>query len=318
MRPSPVVTIELEEARAALGSLLGGADPVTAVEIEENGFSTKLSTFFITATHGSGRVRALFVKRIGTEPGAAHPDRPDRERLVYEEVLPLAPGIAPSCLGVANIAGDDYLVLERVGGWDLRYQGIPEWTRSVRALAEMHATFLPHASKLRSQEFLVPRDQDHYMDQAAAAAAVAGRVVPEIADAISDVVDHHELVAAALWNLPQTLVHGDLAPKNVLAEGERTWIVDWEWAGAGCGLLDLVDLVYGFDAAAEAQLVSAYLEVVSGTGLVPADGASVRRALDMARLQRILFRLSRSADWGVDRDQIEAWVRAASALAPSA
>jgi thiamine kinase-like enzyme len=56
------------------------------------------------------------------------------------------------------------------------------------------------------------------------------------------------------------LCHNDLLPGNILADPERVWLVDWEYAGVGHGLFDLANLSAncGFSSAQEETLLSAY------------------------------------------------------------
>ena len=67
---------------------------------------------------------------------------------------------------------------------------------------------------------------------------------------------HHESIPGALQDLaqgaleilrarhaPLTLCHNDLHHLNVIDDGERLWLVDWEYGGAGDALFDLAGLI---------------------------------------------------------------------------
>jgi len=79
---------------------------------------------------------------------------------------------------------------------------------------------------------------------------------------------YHDIVAAAgpvkaaLADNPAPLApcHNDPLCENFLDDGTRMWIVDWEYSGMNDPLWDLGDLSVeaGFDAARDAELMSAY------------------------------------------------------------
>jgi aminoglycoside phosphotransferase (APT) family kinase protein len=49
--------------------------------------------------------------------------------------------------------------------------------------------------------------------------------------------------AAVLAELPPTLLHGDVHPGNVVADGDRTTLIDWGSSRVGPAALDLANLV---------------------------------------------------------------------------
>jgi aminoglycoside phosphotransferase (APT) family kinase protein len=122
-------------------------------------------------------------------------------------------------------------------------------------------------------------------------------------------------VATLLGQQPVTLVHNDVAPKNVIVdrsvEPSRICFVDWEMAGVGCGLLDLVDLKYGLDAASDGQMFAAYREAVAGSGLLPAAPNELRRLVAACELHKTLYRLAFGRSWGVPEERLAEWVTAA-------
>jgi thiamine kinase-like enzyme len=58
-------------------------------------------------------------------------------------------------------------------------------------------------------------------------------------------------IAACLALLPsfpaQCLIHADLIPENFIQDGERLWLVDWEYAGNGVPATDLAMVISNFD-----------------------------------------------------------------------
>ncbi len=71
-----------------------------------------------------------------------------------------------------------------------------------------------------------------------------------------------------------TLCHNDMLPANVLDDGDRVWIVDWEYAGMGHPLFDLagVSANCGYSDADDALLLESY----RGSELRPGDWNELR------------------------------------------
>ena len=67
---------------------------------------------------------------------------------------------------------------------------------------------------------------------------------------------------AAQVPLPIVYGHNDLLPGNLIDDGSRLWLIDWEYGGFGTGLFDLANLSANgaYDAAADAVLLDAYFE----------------------------------------------------------
>lgn len=55
--------------------------------------------------------------------------------------------------------------------------------------------------------------------------------------------DHFEKAIGVLCEAPQTVIHGEYYPKNILLQQGRIYPVDWESAAIGCGEIDLAMLV---------------------------------------------------------------------------
>lgn len=65
---------------------------------------------------------------------------------------------------------------------------------------------------------------------------------------------------AAQTPLPIRFGHNDLLPANLIDDGKRLWLIDFEYAGYGTAMFDLAGLASnaGFDAAQSAALLTAY------------------------------------------------------------
>jgi thiamine kinase-like enzyme len=98
-------------------------------------------------------------------------------------------------------------------------------------------------------------------------------------------------IAAALEGevgpLALTVTHNDLMPGNLIDDGKRLWLIDWEYGGYGAPLFDLATLVVNneLDAGACERLLRAYHDA-------PPDAALHRRFAAMilaARLRETLW-----------------------------
>jgi thiamine kinase-like enzyme len=96
-------------------------------------------------------------------------------------------------------------------------------------------------------------------------------------------------IEAALGARPQAPCHDDLLTANWIHDGTRLRLVDWEYAGMGDPAFDLGNFAghHDLDAAAERELLGAYL------GAAPGDGA-----LAVVRLLRLMAAFW-EAMWGV-------------------
>jgi thiamine kinase-like enzyme len=94
------------------------------------------------------------------------------------------------------------------------------------------------------------------------------------------------------------VTHNDLMPGNIIDDGRRLWLIDWEYAGFGAPLFDLASLTVdnAIDEAAQAQLLALYFGRPASTALLRRFAAMVlaaelREAL-WARIQQIHGKLT--------------------------
>jgi aminoglycoside phosphotransferase (APT) family kinase protein len=285
---------------------------IVAIESRSNDFSTKASSSFVTVHPEHGEEVQLFVKKILVEPASRLPDPIDREARVYEAFSSDPEFAAPTLVG---IIGDDdpHLVLIASTGWDLRYQDLDSWAMAAVDLGRMHAAFASRVSELEAHDFLDRHDTGQNLAVAKLASTVVSEKHAGAAQMIQEVIDGYERIAEELAHEPRTLIHGDLAPKNVVIDNhggtERALFVDWEWAGIGPGLGDLADFVNGLDETAIERMLAAYCD---GAGLSNED--AVLRSFTLALLHKTMFRLGRSSDWQVTDGEVTAWAQEAVAL----
>jgi thiamine kinase-like enzyme len=85
-----------------------------------------------------------------------------------------------------------------------------------------------------------------------------------------------ERLEGALGPVELCFTHNDLLPANLLDDGKRLWLLDWDYAGFGSALFDLAGLTSNsqLESAQEEQLLESYFER-------PVDDALRRRVSAM-------------------------------------
>ena len=71
-----------------------------------------------------------------------------------------------------------------------------------------------------------------------------------------------EDLEAAVGRIALVFGHNDLLPGNILDDGERLWLIDWDYAGFGSPLFDLANLATncGLDEGLERHLLERYFD----------------------------------------------------------
>lgn len=221
---------------------------------------------------------------------------PVREVDVYADVLADRAIGTPAYYGaVVDRAADRYwLFLEDVRGhpvWQDEEPGI--WFAVARWLADLHQGVAPCSASLL-----------HYDRRLCDRLVESALAEPGIAAAL-------ELALAELDALPVGLVHGDFYPDNVLVDGHRICVLDWEAAGVGSGLLDLAALVAGWPEDDVAAIAAAYRDALAD----PPTPAAFRRALDCCRLFVAVRWMGWTREWSPPPQHAHDWPSVALELA---
>jgi thiamine kinase-like enzyme len=150
-------------------------------------------------------------------------------------------GLAPQV--VAFVEPEGYLVTRYVEG----EVGKPDVTRAGRSLRLLHDG-PPLPSRF---------DSFRVVETYRAIAEARGTAVPSAFATAAEIARRIEERRAAAPLLP---CHNDLLRANFIDDGERLWIVDWEYAGMGDPFFDLGNFAVnnGLDDAGERALLEAY------------------------------------------------------------
>lgn len=162
-----------------------------------------------------------------------------------------AAGVAPTLIGYDDEAGllvSTYVTAERT--WTDRTVADPEQrSRLLASLAALHA---------------IPAEPGWptIFEQIDGMLGAAVRLGLRLPDELDRVAPRLAAIARVDRRRPAVLTHHDVWPNNVIDDGDRVWLIDFEFAGSGSGLYDLaaVAMAAGLEAgsAAEAGLLEAY------------------------------------------------------------
>ena len=191
-----------------------------------------------------------YVLRI---PGIGTEDYIDRKVEMHNAVVAASAGVSAEVLHTDSDSG--VLLMRHLDNtvtmtsWEFaRRQGSP--ARAGRALKQMHE--YGEAFEFRFELFAMI---DGYL------AILDERKAP-LPPGYAEVVESAAPVRAALQRNPAVLApcHCDPLCENFLDDGERMWIVDWEYSGMNDPLWDLGDLSVeaGFTAAQDEEMMRAY------------------------------------------------------------
>jgi thiamine kinase-like enzyme len=312
-------TPDVDESLDTLTALVAREFPglgLQSVSRQPSPFATLSPAEVLSLALTDGRHVRLFVKHLGSEqPGQPDKQRRDREIRVYEDLLRHAADLpVPRYYGFFGnkVTQRQEIYLEHIDDWTLRYQNLQHWFTAAARLADLHAHFANRLNELRASDFLLKLDAAYFAGWAERAEAAVAQQAPLLCDRMVTLGSKYDVVCDFLATQPLTLVHNDLACKNVIADRShspsRICFVDWELAGIGCGLLDLVHLKYGLDPANDAAMVATYCDRLRSTDLLPNDSLTMSRLLAACELHKTLYRLAHSPGWNLSPDGIAKWV----------
>ncbi len=100
-------------------------------------------------------------------------------------------------------------------------------------------------------------------------------------DMVPRLMEINETLERAVGPVELALCHNDLLAANFIDDGDRLWLVDWEYAGYDSTLFDLANLASNsqFDQDAQADLLTAYFGAPPDTDLLHRLGAMMCASL---------------------------------------
>lgn len=286
------------ELEAVLEEALGRPVAVASLESEPCEFAGRWPSHVLRLELGDGTRLRLFRKEVGL---SGHPDKtiPDKEVRMYRDVLAGDGLPVPAYYGARPRPGTDRhaLYLEYVDDHSLKYQGLESWYRAAEAVGGLHAAFAGRVRELEGSGVLLLLDGAYFERWVDRARTEVAAHVPELAPGVEALLSGYGAVAETLAGAPPTLVHNDLGSRNVVVDRSDpdlgVYVVDWENASLGCGVLDLTHLVYGLDPDPRRRMCEAYFGALADTALEPATDDEARRLVAAAEVHRAVYRLGR-------------------------
>lgn len=274
----------------------------------------------VSLTLNGGRQVEVFLKHLDIHD-EEHPNKQvrDREILVYQELFGSACLPVPRCYGSTwdTTSQSGWLALEQLDGWCLKYHDLDRWYEAARCLGRFQRHFADRLSTLNRAEYLLKLDEAYFDSWFLRAEQTIERISSDLARELSPVIEKRRNIGRLLSRHCTTLVNNDLAPKNVIAslvEPFQIHLIDWEMAGVGCGLIDLVQLKDGLDPSADRKMREIYCAEIEGCGLLPENVEERRRLFDAADLHKTTYRLARCAPWNLPHDTLRQWIGEARRL----
>lgn len=287
---------------------------VRSIRGEPNPFATRATVETITVELDDGEVLKLFAKsRTGGEDHNPDAKPFDREERLYGELLGDDRLVARFYGAMRGAGGRRTTLLEHIDAWNLKYHDLDRWFEVARRLAEFHVRFAQRREALARSRLLLNIDETYVHEWRARAVVAVALRSSELARLLEAETREYCLVAGTLSEPPPTLVHNDLAPKNVLVEPNtdppRVRFVDWELAGLGPGPLDLVHLAYGLEEGPAGEMRRIYCDGVVDAGLIPPSPAERDRLFSACEAHKTVYRLAFSSRWRLPLDTVAVWVR---------
>lgn len=140
-----------------------------------------------------------------------------KEKAIYRSFFPRAVSGVPRCFGSVSAFGCDYLLLSFLRGEGLLRLDRDSARAAIDALADIQNEFW--GDTLHSDDGVT-------FEKAYGSCEDRGKYLYD-----SALEKCHARYLELYSTIPRTLCHGDMLPFNVLYDGERAYIVDWEQAG---------------------------------------------------------------------------------------
>jgi hypothetical protein len=245
---------DLDALEAGLAAVVSTDDRSRSrvVEREPNWYASTFASELVTVAHGNATC-VLFCKHgiDAVDPRWGHRRGAPYEALVYEHVLVPYDADVPRWLGSFDGAHGTTLVFEFLTGAAPIHEcdaGVESAVvRAASRLGVWHRTGEAIAS-----DPPCPGLNEYRADDSGTWRGGSGRgpfdsllASPRFRPLATVIERNVDVIVAALGRSFPTVVHGELHSPNVLAQGSRTYFVDWETAGIGPGELDLAALTVG-------------------------------------------------------------------------
>jgi hypothetical protein len=289
---------DLAALRRGLMSVWGG--PVTVLGRRRNPYCSTFSAEIVTCAVADGGERRWFCKYT---VGGDHSDHGHRggagyEAEVYRQVLQGLEIPAPVFHGAFACpqTGGTCLVLEYLeSGIRVSKLPVPGAMPAAAAWAGRFHALNEERVRRRDLPFLTRYDTDYYAGWSRRTVRYGGAAATEY-PWLGALCSRYEEMIPILTGRPQTVIHGEYTPHNVLWHDGRIYPTDWESAALAAGEIDLAILVEGW----EAETIDRCLQSYRQARWPSEASAPFEEALGVARLYVAFRWLAARPDWPTD------------------
>lgn len=148
----------------------------------------------------------------------------------------------PEIFEIFSAEGKDYVLMQCIEGKDARNCNPQDARKTGEELARIQSYYLTDGGHTETAEYYWNRYLEKYYEKLKAI--------------FTDIDDVWEASKQRFFEAPQTLVHDDLLPINVLIGESQPWMIDWEIAGIYPYFLDLARFAYVYCSIDEAFFIS--------------------------------------------------------------
>lgn len=223
------------------------APGVQVVERRPNVHASSLPSEFITCRLPDGRQLDMFCKYTGESFDTRHGHRqlPGFEGDVYQKLINPLSFSAPCCYGVSpgiNSQGT-WLFIEsisdsaRVTEFEDQHSAMG---RAAGEIASLHRYF-ERADVRDDIGFLRSYSREYYLGWIRRTAEF-GSIFREHMPWLDELCKRCEDMMEPLLDAPQTVIHGEFYPHNVLCRDSDVYLIDWQSTAIGPGEIDLASL----------------------------------------------------------------------------
>jgi thiamine kinase-like enzyme len=326
------------ELQQVLSRYFGAPRKILSLRRRRSNYSSSYTIENLEVELDRGKCLSLVFKDMGPASllNAARDVRPaflynpQREIETYRKVLdPKAFGTAV-CYGAVQRPEDKrhWLFLERVNGPLLWQVGrVQIWERAARWIARLHSHFRLENGRRNSAalpECLLRYDMDHCLCWASRAQDFVSRRRDlrshELEEQFKILSRCYHKVAGVLHSMPQTFIHGEFYPSNIILRGsgpaKRVCPIDWEVAAVGPGLIDLAALTSGdWRPEQKKTLMKAYHEALEPDHGWPPSLEDMFELVEYCNLHLAVQWLGWARDWSPPKSHKRDWLREALGLA---
>lgn len=244
------------------------------VEIISRNDFYETSTFpveIVTCNTGNGKNIDLFCKYLGGigPNNYGHRGGVEYEAKIYSDILDKTPCSKIKFFGQCRIAGgmDTLLVIEYLGETlRLHYsEDLNAWLKASEWIGNFH-----QINEGKAPAFVKTYDKAYYVIWSERFKNLTN-AYSENHPWLEELIKYFVVNVEVLLKGPQTIIHGEYYPKNILLKEGIIYPVDWESAAVAPGEIDLASLIEGFDMETSENVKDVYKNARWPSGNIPVD-----------------------------------------------